>query len=52
MAAVSVLNIPVFSNFVNQIVLYIPNLIAGILILVVGVDMIHESEVLTPADEK
>jgi len=36
MAAVSVLNIPVFSNFVNQIVLYIPNLIAGILILVVG----------------
>ena len=36
MAAVSVLNIPVFTNFVNQIVLYIPNLIAGILILVVG----------------
>ncbi|MGB9936564.1 MAG: mechanosensitive ion channel family protein [Methanobacterium sp.] len=36
MAAVSVLNIPVFSNFINQIVLYIPNLIAGILILVVG----------------
>jgi len=36
MAAVSVLNIPVFSNFVNQIVLYIPNLIAGILILLVG----------------
>lgn len=36
MAAVSVLNIPVFTNFVNQIVLYIPNLIAGILILVIG----------------
>ncbi len=36
MAAVSVLNIPVFSNFINEIVLYIPNLIAGILILVVG----------------
>lgn len=36
LAAVSVLNIPVFTNFVNQIVLYIPNLIAGILILVVG----------------
>ncbi|MGF7117902.1 mechanosensitive ion channel family protein [Methanobacterium oryzae] len=36
MAAVSVLNIPVFTNFVNQVVLYIPNLIAGILILVVG----------------
>lgn len=36
MAAVSVLNIPVFSNFVNQIVLYIPNLIAGALILVIG----------------
>lgn len=36
MAAVSVLNIPVFTNFINQIVLYIPNLIAGILILVVG----------------
>lgn len=36
LAAVSVLNIPVFTNFVNQVVLYIPNLIAGILILVVG----------------
>lgn len=36
MAAVSVLNIPVFTNFVNEVVLYIPNLIAGILILVIG----------------
>lgn len=36
LAAVSVLNIPVFTNFINEIVLYIPNLIAGILILVVG----------------
>ena len=36
LAAVSVLNIPVFTNFVNQVVLYIPNLIAGALVLLVG----------------
>lgn len=36
LAAVSVLNIPVFTNFINQVVLYIPNLIAGILILLIG----------------
>ena len=36
LAAVSVLNIPVFTNFINEIVLYIPNLIAGILVLVIG----------------
>lgn len=41
MAAVSVLNIPVFTNFVNQVVLYIPNLIAGILILVIGLVAIN-----------
>ena len=36
MAAVNVLNIPVFANFLNAVVLYIPNLIAGVLVLVVG----------------
>ena len=36
LAAVSVLNIPVFTNFVNEVVLYIPNLIAGALVLIVG----------------
>lgn len=36
MAAVNVLNIPVFANFLNAVVLYIPNLIAGVLVLVIG----------------
>lgn len=36
MAAVNVLNIPIFANFLNAVVLYIPNLIAGVLVLVVG----------------
>ena len=36
LAAVSVLNIPTFSNFINEVLLYIPNLIAGILVLVIG----------------
>ena len=41
LAAVSVLNIPVFTNFVNEVVLYIPNLIAGALVLVVGLLVIN-----------
>ena len=36
MAAVNVLNIPVFANFLNAVVLYIPNLIAGVLVPVIG----------------
>jgi Mechanosensitive ion channel, conserved TM helix len=36
LAAVSILNIPIFTNLVNEVVLYIPNLIAGALILIIG----------------
>lgn len=36
LAAVDILGIEMLSNFVNQILLYLPNLIAGIIILVVG----------------
>lgn len=36
MAAVNVLNIPIFASFLNQVVLYLPNLIAGVLVLVIG----------------
>ncbi len=36
MAAVNVLNIPIFADFLNAVVLYIPNLIAGVLVLVIG----------------
>ncbi len=36
MAAVNVLNIPIFAGFLNAVVLYIQNLIAGVLVLVVG----------------
>jgi len=36
LAAVDILGIEMLSNFVNQIVMYLPNLIAGIIILVVG----------------
>lgn len=41
MAAVNVLNIPIFADFLNQVVLYIPNLIAGVLILVIGLIAIN-----------
>lgn len=36
LAAVDILGIEMLSNFVNQVLLYLPNLIAGIIILVVG----------------
>jgi len=36
LAAVDVLDIYLLSSFVNEVLLYIPNLIAGILVLVVG----------------
>ncbi len=41
MAAVNVLNIPIFADFLNAIVLYIPNLIAGVLVLVIGLIAIN-----------
>lgn len=41
MAAVNVLNIPIFADFLNAVVLYIPNLIAGVLVLVVGLIAIN-----------
>jgi len=41
MAAVNVLNIPIFASFLNEVVLYIPNLIAGVLVLVVGLIAIN-----------
>jgi len=36
MAAVNVLNIPMFTSFMHPVVLYIPHLILGIVVLVVG----------------
>lgn len=36
MAAVNVLNIPMFTNLMQQVVLYIPHLILGVIVLVVG----------------
>ena len=36
LAAVDILGIQILSNFVNEVLLYLPNLIAGIIILVVG----------------
>ncbi|NQE46493.1 hypothetical protein C5S31_10770 [ANME-1 cluster archaeon GoMg2] len=36
MAAVNVLNIPMFSSLMQQVVLYIPHLILGVIVLVVG----------------
>lgn len=36
LAAVDILEIQMLSDFVNQVLLYLPNLIAGILILVIG----------------
>ena len=41
MAAVNVLNIPIFADFLNAVVLYIPNLIAGVLVLVVGLIVVN-----------
>jgi len=36
LAAIEILDIELLSNFVNQVLFYLPNLIAGILILVIG----------------
>jgi hypothetical protein len=36
LAAVDILGIQMLTNFVNQVLLYLPNLLAGIIILVVG----------------
>jgi hypothetical protein len=36
LAAIEILDIELLSSFVNQVLLYLPNLIAGILILVIG----------------
>ena len=36
MAAVNVLNIPMFTSLMQQVVLYIPHLILGVIVLVVG----------------
>jgi hypothetical protein len=36
LAAIDILGIEMLSNFVNQVLMYLPNLIAGILILVIG----------------
>jgi hypothetical protein len=36
LAAIDILDIEMLSSFVNQVLLYLPNLIAGILVLVIG----------------
>jgi hypothetical protein len=36
LAAIDILRFEILSNFVNEVLLYLPNLIAGILVLVVG----------------
>jgi hypothetical protein len=41
MAAINVLDIPVFTQLLHQFVLYLPQLIAGILILVVGLILVN-----------
>lgn len=41
MAAVNVLDIPVFTSLLQQFLLYIPQLIAGILILIVGLILVN-----------
>lgn len=41
MAAVNVLNIPLFADFLNAVVLYLPNLIAGFLVLIIGLIAIN-----------
>lgn len=40
MAAINVLNLPMLTNFMNQLVLYIPHLIAGIFVLIVGLVLV------------
>jgi hypothetical protein len=41
MAAVNVLNIPMLTDFMHQFALYIPHLIAGIIVLVIGLIMVN-----------
>ncbi|HUV79521.1 MAG TPA: hypothetical protein VMW40_01635, partial [Candidatus Bathyarchaeia archaeon] len=41
MAAINVLNLPMLTNFMNQLVLYIPHLIAGIFVLIVGLVLVN-----------
>jgi hypothetical protein len=41
MAAINVLNLPMLTNFMNQLVLYIPHLIAGIFVLIVGLILVN-----------
>jgi len=41
MAAVNVLNIPMLTDFMHQFALYIPHLIAGIIVLVVGLILVN-----------
>jgi hypothetical protein len=41
MAAINVLNIPTLTAFLHQLVLYIPHLIAGIIVLVVGLILVN-----------
>ena len=41
MAAINVLNLPMLIDFMNQLVLYIPHLIAGIFVLVVGLVLVN-----------
>ena len=40
MAAINVLNLPMLTNFMNQLVVYIPHLIAGIFVLIVGLVLV------------
>jgi hypothetical protein len=40
MAAINVVNLPMLTNFMNQLVLYIPHLIAGIFVLIVGLVLV------------
>ena len=40
MAAINVLNLPMLTEFMNQLVLYIPHLIAGVVVLVVGLVLV------------
>jgi len=41
MAAINVLNLPMLTDFMNQLVLYIPHLIAGIFVLIVGLVLVN-----------
>ena len=41
MAAINVLNIPMLTDFMHQFALYIPHLIAGIIVLVVGLILVN-----------